>query len=169
MDPCVTWGHALLPGARAAKTKPTSAALTADAPSRLRSGRPSPTGRGREADLAAFEPEIDVRVVTRGSSGGEMLPVTSGLEPSRWDKNPESAQASPSAAVSLVSRLVGREADPAKSRERVPVSILAECRLRAGGVGDLGALLRDLADPPRTTACLFAPRLVRLSRSVAVR
>ena len=67
---------------------------------------------------------------------------------SRWDTDPESAQASLSAAVSLVLRLVGRDADPARSREHVLLSVLAERRLRAGLDADLGSLLGDLNEPP---------------------
>jgi hypothetical protein len=66
----------------------------------------------------------------------------------RWDSDPESARASLSAAVSLVLRLVGRDPDPARSKEHVLLSVLAERRLRIGEAADLGALLGDLADPP---------------------
>ena len=42
-------------------------------------------------------------------------------------------------AVSLVLRLLGREPDPAKSREHVLLSVLAERRLLAGQSAELGA------------------------------
>jgi hypothetical protein len=45
-------------------------------------------------------------------------------------------------------RLLGRDPDPAKSREHVLLSVLAERRLRAGQSSDIGALLEDLALPP---------------------
>ncbi|AKU95754.1 hypothetical protein AKJ09_02418 [Labilithrix luteola] len=54
----------------------------------------------------------------------------------RWDHDPESARASLSAAVSLVLRLVGRDPDPAASKEHVLLSVLAERRLRAGEAGN---------------------------------
>jgi hypothetical protein len=58
------------------------------------------------------------------------------------------ARASLSAAVSLVLRLLGRDCDPARSKEHVLLSVLAERRLRAGEPADLGALLGDLTKPP---------------------
>ena len=103
-----------------------------------------------EAVLRRFHAATDVRVLTPGSTGGEPLHVLSSLErrSPRWDTDPESAQASLSAAVSLVLRLVGRDADPARSREHVLLSVLAERRLRAGQDADLASLLRDLNEPP---------------------
>ncbi|AKU99247.1 putative ATP-binding protein [Labilithrix luteola] len=103
-----------------------------------------------EPELAAYRAGIDVRVLTPGSSAGEPLHVLSALErrSARWDHDPESARASLSAAVSLVLRLVGRDPDPAGSKEHVLLSVLAERRLRAGEAADLGALLGDLTDSP---------------------
>ncbi|HEX7476282.1 MAG TPA: hypothetical protein VF331_00605 [Polyangiales bacterium] len=79
-----------------------------------------------------------------------MLHVLSSLErrSSRWDTDVESARAALSAAVSLLLRLLGRDPDPAKSREHVLLSVLAERRLLAGQSAELGALLHDLAGPP---------------------
>src|SRR5439155_26484898 len=93
-----------------------------------------------------------IRVIAPGASAGEPLHVLSSLErrSDRWDRDPESARAALSAAVSLVLRLLGRDPDPAKSREHVLLSVLAERRLVAGGTADLGALLEDLALPPIT-------------------
>jgi hypothetical protein len=103
-----------------------------------------------EADLAAFHAGTDVRVITPGSTAGESLHVLSSLErrSPRWDYDPESARASLSAAVSLVLRLVGRDPDPARSKEHVLLSVLAERRLRSGEAAELGALLGDLVRPP---------------------
>ncbi len=103
-----------------------------------------------EEELAAFASHTDVRVITPGSTAGEPLHVFSSLErrSSRWDTDPESARASLSAAVSLVLRLLGRDPDPARSKEHVLLSVLAERRLRSGEGADLGALLSDLASPP---------------------
>jgi hypothetical protein len=47
-------------------------------------------------------------------------------------------------------RLLGRNPDPAKSREHALLSVLAERRLSAGQHADLAALLDDLAEPPIT-------------------
>lgn len=66
----------------------------------------------------------------------------------RWDEDPETARDALSAAVSLVLRLLGRESDPAKSREHVLLSVLAERRLAAGQSAELGALMEDVLRPP---------------------
>jgi DNA helicase HerA-like ATPase len=47
-----------------------------------------------------------------------------------------------------VLRLVGREADPAKSKEHVLLSELAERRLLEGKPADIHSLIDDLTDPP---------------------
>ena len=62
--------------------------------------------------------------------------------------DPEAARDALAAAVSLVLRLLGREPDPAKSREHVLLSVLAERRLAAGQPPELGALLQDILEPP---------------------
>jgi hypothetical protein len=79
-----------------------------------------------------------VRVLTPGGSAGEPLHMLSSLErrSPRWDEDPETARDALSAAVSLVLRLLGREPDPAKSREHVLLSVLAERRLAAGQSAD---------------------------------
>jgi hypothetical protein len=103
-----------------------------------------------EADLREFREKTELRVITPGGSAGEPLHILSALErhSERWQKDTESARAALSAAVSLVLRLLGREADPAKSREHVLLSVLAERRLKQGRTADLGGLLEDLANPP---------------------
>lgn len=83
-----------------------------------------------------------MRVITPGTSAGELLDVFSSLErrSPRWDDDPESARATLSAAISLVLRLAGREADPAKSRSML-LAVLAERRLVVNQGADIGALL----------------------------
>jgi hypothetical protein len=44
--------------------------------------------------------------------------------------------------------LLGRDPDPARSREHVLLSVLAERRLANNQNAELGALMQDLADPP---------------------
>jgi hypothetical protein len=102
------------------------------------------------SDTRAFCERTSVRVITPGSSAGEPLHVLSPLErrSSRWDTDPESARAALSAAVSLVLRLLGRDPDPAKSKEHVFLSVLAERRLLAGEQVDLGILMQDVTTPP---------------------
>jgi DNA helicase HerA-like ATPase len=80
-----------------------------------------------ENELAAYDKRAQIRVITPGSSAGELLHVLSSLErrSDRWDTDPESARDALSAAISLVLRLLGRDPDPAKSREHVLLSVLA--------------------------------------------
>ena len=103
-----------------------------------------------QAELEAFREATAIRVITPGSTAGESLHVLSSLErrSPRWDTDPEAARAALAAAVSLVLRLLGRDPDPARSREHVLLSVLAERRLRAGQSAELPALLEDLAHPP---------------------
>lgn len=106
-----------------------------------------------DADVSRFVQGTALRVITPGSSAGEPLHVLSSLErrSSRWDTDPESAQSALSAAVSLVLRLLGRDPDPAKSKDHVLLSVLAERRLRAGEQADIGSLMADLMNPPVAT------------------
>jgi DNA helicase HerA-like ATPase len=100
--------------------------------------------------LRRFHETTAVRVLTPGATSGEPLHLLSALErrSGRWDSDPESARDALSAAVSLVLRLVGRDPDPARSKEHVLLSVLAERRLLAGEDAELGALMHDLAHPP---------------------
>ena len=45
-------------------------------------------------------------------------------------------------------RLLGRDPNPAKSREHVLLAVLAERRLESGQSAELALLLQDLAEPP---------------------
>jgi hypothetical protein len=103
-----------------------------------------------EAELAAYARGTDIRVLTPGGSAGEPLHILSSLERRSpyWDIDPDAARDALAAAVSLVLRLLGREPDPAKSREHVLLSVLAERRLAAGEPPELGALLQDILEPP---------------------
>src|SRR5512145_2849211 len=103
-----------------------------------------------EKELEQFVRQSDIRIITPGSSAGELLHVLSSLErrSTRWDTDPESARDALSAAVSLVLRLLGRDPDPAKSREHVLLSVLAERRLMMGENAEISALMKDLVTPP---------------------
>ncbi len=103
-----------------------------------------------EARLAAYAKGIHVRVITPGSDAGEPLHLLSALEQrsGRWDDDADAARATLSAAVSLVLRLTGRDADPGRSREHALLSVLAERRLAKGGTATLGELMSDLNEPP---------------------
>lgn len=103
-----------------------------------------------EQDLVTYHNRIDLRVLTPGASSGELLHLLSSLErcSDRWATDPEAARSSLSAAVSLVLRLIGREPDPAKSRDHVLLMVLAERRLSSGMPANLEALLEDIAYCP---------------------
>lgn len=103
-----------------------------------------------EGDLARFHAGTHVRVLTPGATSGEPLHVLSPLErrSPRWDSDPESARAALCASVSLVLRLLGRDPDPAKSKDHVLLSVLAERRLLNGGNAELPALMNDITHPP---------------------
>jgi hypothetical protein len=103
-----------------------------------------------EADVAAFRAGIAPRLITPGTTAGEPLHVLSALEASSplWQEDEESARDALSASISLLLRLVDRDADPAKSRDHVMLSHLAERRLAAGQPAGLAQLLADLLDPP---------------------
>jgi hypothetical protein len=103
-----------------------------------------------ESELLAYASGTEVRVITPGSSAGESLHLLSSLErrSARWDLDPEAGRAALSAAISLVLRLLGRDPDPAKSREHVLLSLFAERHFHQGEGADLHALLDDLAEPP---------------------
>lgn len=106
-----------------------------------------------EQELHAYHRSRHIRLITPGSSAGEGLHVLSALErySARWENDPESALAALTAAVSLLLRLVGEDADPARSRPHVYLSLCAERRLRSGGSADIGALIADLEEPPIDT------------------
>lgn len=103
-----------------------------------------------EAELRQFCESTHIRVITPGSSAGEPLHVLSSLErrSARWDTDPESARDGLSAAISLVLRLLGRESDPARSKEHVILSVLAERHLREGRNAEIATLMGDLLEPP---------------------
>ncbi|MFO0611891.1 MAG: helicase HerA-like domain-containing protein [Polyangiaceae bacterium] len=103
-----------------------------------------------EATIASYRARSHVRVITPGADAGELLHVLSSLErrSNRWDSDPEGARAALSAAISLILRLLGRDADPARSREHVLLSVLAEHRLSRGQAADIGALLPEIVSPP---------------------
>jgi len=102
-----------------------------------------------ESDLQQFHQSTHFRVVTPGATAGELLHMLSGLErPSeRWQTDPEAARDSLSAAVSLVLRLIGRDPDPARSREHVLLMVLAERKLSRSQSADLAVLVDEIVHP----------------------
>jgi hypothetical protein len=102
------------------------------------------------ADLELFAGGTGLRVLTPGSSAGEPVHILSSLEQrsGSWSADPEANRAAVSAAISLVLRLLGKDPDPAKSREHVLLSVLAERRLQQGQTAELGSLLEEVLNPP---------------------
>lgn len=103
-------------------------------------------------DVRGFRANTRVRVLTPGSTAGESVHLLSSLEQRSpcWDVDVETARNALASAVSLVLRLLGRDADPASSREHVLLCVLAERRVRAGQPADLSSLIADLDTPPIT-------------------
>ena len=102
-----------------------------------------------EADVRKLREAMHVRVLTPGTQAGEPLHVLSPLEQATtsFAVDEEAARDALSSAVSLLLRLVEREAE-ATSPAHVLLSTLAERRLRAGQAASLEALLEDLKTPP---------------------
>jgi len=101
-------------------------------------------------EVRALRESIAIRIITPGTTSGEPLHVLSPLEvrSDLWEIDEEAAREALSAAISLLLRMVKREADPATGREHVLLSHLAERRLRAGESAGLEGLLGDLQAPP---------------------
>jgi hypothetical protein len=103
-----------------------------------------------EAQLQSFHDRTNIRVITPGSNAGEALHILSSLElnTADWATDAAGARASVAAAISLILRLLGRDAYPARSREHVLLAVLCEQRLRQGQACRLEELLADLMSPP---------------------
>jgi hypothetical protein len=101
-------------------------------------------------DVAGLRAAMAPRILTPGTTAGEPLNVLSSLETrsALWEEDEEAAREGVSASISLLLRLIERDADPARSREHVVLSLLAERRHRARLPAGLAELLADLAKPP---------------------
>jgi len=101
-------------------------------------------------ELKDFADKTCIRVITPGSDAGEPLHLLSALErrSDRWDHDLEGARATLAAAVALVLRLIGRDADPGTSREHAVLCAFAEKRLVSGTGADLAGLIADVLEPP---------------------
>ncbi|WP_437825278.1 helicase HerA-like domain-containing protein [Sorangium sp. So ce1153] len=132
----------------AARDGRSTADVAGELAARWRAGLAS-SGLG-PADVAALRARMAPRLLTPGTTAGEPIHVLSALEApsSLWDEDEEAAREALSASLSLLLRLVGRDPDPARSREHVLLAHLAERRLRGGRAAGLEELLADLAEPP---------------------
>ncbi|WP_437963167.1 helicase HerA-like domain-containing protein [Sorangium sp. So ce260] len=135
----------------AARDGRATADVAAELAERWRAGLAS-SGLG-PADVAALRDRMAPRLLTPGTTAGEPIHVLSALEApsSLWDEDEEAAREALSASLSLLLRLVGRDPDPARSREHVLLAHLAERRLRERRAAGLEELLADLAAPPIAT------------------
>ncbi|XYH92464.1 helicase HerA-like domain-containing protein [Sorangium sp. So ce1128] len=135
----------------AARDGRSTADVASELAARWRAGLAS-SGLG-PADVAALRARMAPRLLTPGTTAGEPIHVLSALEvpSSLWDEDEEAAREALSASLSLLLRLVGRDPDPARSREHVLLAHLAERRLRGGRAAGLEELLADLAEPPIAT------------------
>ncbi|MGK3962285.1 helicase HerA-like domain-containing protein [Sorangium sp. So ce118] len=135
----------------AARDGRSTADVAGELAARWRAGLAS-SGLG-PADVAALRARMAPRLLTPGTTAGEPIHVLSALEApsSLWDEDEEAAREALSASLSLLLRLVGRDPDPARSREHVLLAHLAERRLRGGRAAGLEELLADLAEPPIAT------------------
>jgi len=106
-------------------------------------------GLGSET-VADYRARTHVRIITPGADAGEQLHVLSALErrSARWDTDAEGARAALSAAISLILRLLGRDPDPARSRDHVLLAVLAERRLAMGDAATIDCLLPEIVAPP---------------------
>jgi hypothetical protein len=97
-------------------------------------------------DVARLRDSLALRVLTPGSSAGEPLDLLSALEQPLplWKTDVEGAREALGASVSLLLRLMGRDADPIRSRDHVVLSLMAERRLREGKSAGVAQLLQDL-------------------------
>jgi hypothetical protein len=118
---------------------------------------------------------IAPRVFTPGTTAGEPLNVLSSLDAASplWATDVEAAREALSASISLLLRLIGRDPDPARSRDHVVLSVFAERRLRAGQPAGVDLLLEDIANPPLETMGAmpideFLPKRDRLSLATAL-
>ncbi|AUX33553.1 uncharacterized protein SOCE836_057130 [Sorangium cellulosum] len=134
--------------AAAARDGRGTADVAAELAARWRAGLAG-SGLG-PADVAALRARMAPRLLTPGTTAGEPIHVLSALETpsSLWDEDEEAAREALSASLSLLLRLVGRDPDPARSREHVLLAHLAERRLRERRAAGLEELLADLAAPP---------------------
>ncbi|MEJ7735769.1 MAG: helicase HerA-like domain-containing protein, partial [Polyangiaceae bacterium] len=132
----------------AAREGKTREAVAAELAERWRTGLAG-WGLG-PADVAAFSESVAVRVLTPGTTAGEPVHVLSSLEMRSplWEEDEEAAREAVSASVSLLLRLVERDADPARSRDHIVLSLLAERRHRAHQPAGLAELLGDLSRMP---------------------
>ncbi len=104
----------------------------------------------RSEDIPALRRRTALRVLTPGSTAVEPVNLLSSLDCSldRWNSDIESSRDRLAATLSMILRLVDRDADPAASREHVLLSTLAEHMISTGQRCSLHALLAALEAPP---------------------
>jgi hypothetical protein len=100
--------------------------------------------------IQRFRDAADVAIYTPGSDSGLPLSILQSLAPPPADQPADGAALSERIAsvVSGLLTLLGRDADPLKSREHILLSNLLEQAWRAGHAVDLASLVAQVAKPP---------------------
>jgi hypothetical protein len=100
--------------------------------------------------VRALRERCALRILTPGSVAGEPINLLSSLDCplDRWTRDTETARDRLCAALSMILRLLRRDADPASSREHVLLATIAEHQITRGAGCSLESLLRALEAPP---------------------
>jgi hypothetical protein len=102
------------------------------------------------ARIAKFRDSVDLAIYTPGADSGLPLSVLQSFAPPAADADPDAdAQAERiSSIVSGLLTLLGRDADPLKSREHILLSNLLDHNWAAGRAMDLGSMVAAVQKPP---------------------
>jgi hypothetical protein len=100
--------------------------------------------------IARFREAVDLAIYTPGADSGLPLSVLQSFAPPAADASPDAdAQAERiSSIVSGLLTLLGRDADPLKSRDHILLSNLLDNSWGAGRAMDLGSLVAAVQKPP---------------------
>ena len=100
--------------------------------------------------MARLATDVDMRIVTPGSSAGISLDLVGDLSPpdASWDDDAEALRDEIQGLVSGLLVMAGIDADPLTSREHILLSNLIEHGWRSGGALDLTTLLLQVQEPP---------------------
>ncbi len=133
---------------QAAREKMSPAQLAARTAETWRSGL---TASGLSGDdLRRFRSDVDVHILTPGSTAGVPLDVLGDLSApdGSWEEDGETLREEIEGLVSGLLILVGIEADPLTSREHILLSNLVEHAWRESRGLDLATLLGQIQEPP---------------------
>jgi len=102
------------------------------------------------ARIARFRDSVDIAIYTPGSSAGLPLTVLRSLSapPAAVVADGDAFRARITAVVSGLLGLLGVDADPLRSRDHILLSTILDRAWREGRELDLGALVREIQNPP---------------------